>query len=380
VADEVEEINIEDLIKKEEMVILISNRGYIKRVPTTAYRAQGRGGRGVTAANLIEDDFIEQIFVANTHDYLLFISSAGKAYWLKVHEIPEASRTSRGSHIKGLFSISANEEITTIVDLKEFSESTYLLMGTLKGIVKKVMTSEFQNAKTRGIIAISLDEGDSLVSSCRTTGQDEVVLITKRGQALRMAESDVRSMGRASRGVIGIRFESSDELAAMLRVNPDEKMLLVSENGFGKRVEFDLFNAHSRGTRGQVIYVPDEKTGELSGAITVTDSNDVMVITSHGKSIKFHANDVSIQGKAARGVKIVRIERPDFVIGLDKIIRDEEEQQLAEAVDNERKERLAQPTQGELIDESFVEPPESKEPKIIEGEEEIAGDSSENGE
>jgi len=350
VADEVEEINIEDLIKREEMVILISNRGYVKRIPTSAYRAQGRGGKGSNASTLIEDDYIQQIFVANTHDYLLFISSAGKAYWIKVHEIPEASRHARGSHIKGFLQISPNEEITTIVDLKDFTEDTYLLMGTLRGVVKKVMTSEFRNAKTRGIIGISLDDGDHLVSACLTTGKDEVVLITRQGQALRMTETDVRSMGRASRGIIGIRLEKADELAAMLRVNDAEKMLLVSENGYGKRTEFSHFNAHGRGTRGQVIYVPDEKTGELSGAITVKDDDEVMVITSQGKSIKFQASDVSIQGKGARGVKIVTIERPDFVTGLDKIVREDEQQKIAVASEEERRERLAKPTQGELLE------------------------------
>ncbi len=328
VIDEIEEINIEDLIKREEMIILISNKGFVKRLSTSVYRSQSRGGKGMSASTLMEDDFLEQLFVANTHDYLLFISSAGKAYWLKVHEIPEASRQARGSHIKGLLQISPNEEITTIVDLKEFSDSTYLLMGTLKGVVKKVMTSEFQNAKTRGIIAISLDEGDHLVSACLTQGKDQVVLVTRLGQALRIAESTVRSMGRASRGVCGIKLESDDELTAMLRVSDEEKMLLVSDRGYGKRVEFSHFNQHGRATRGQVIYIPDDKTGELMAAITVRDDDDVMVITSQGKTIKFHADDVSIQGKGARGVRIVNIDRPDSVIGMDKIIRDEAEAAL----------------------------------------------------
>jgi DNA gyrase subunit A len=331
VADEIEEINIEDLIKREEMVILISNKGFVKRLPVTVYRSQSRGGKGMNATAMMEEDFIEQLFVANTHDYLLFISSAGKAYWLKVHEIPEASRQARGAHIKGLLQISANEEITTIVDLKEFSDSTYLLMGTLKGVVKKVMTSEFQNAKTRGIIAISLDDGDSLVSACKTKGQDEVVLITRMGQALKMAETDVRCMGRASHGVRGIRLEDNDELTGMLRVTPNEMMLLVSENGYGKRVEFNNFNSHRRATGGQVIYIPDDKTGELVSCITVNETDDVMVITSLGKTIKFHASDVSIQGKGARGVRIVNIERPDFVIGMDKIVQDENEVALKAA-------------------------------------------------
>ena len=324
VADEVEQINIEDLIKREEMVILFSNKGFVKRVPVSAYRSQGRGGKGSNSAALIEDDYIEQLFVANTHDYLLGISSEGKAYWLKVHEIPEASRAARGTHIKGLLAISPNEELSAIVDLSDFSDTEYILMGTLRGVVKKVATSDFVNAKTRGIIGINLDEGDRLVSACLTHGKDEVVLITRKGQALRMSEEDVRVMGRASHGVCGIKLENADELAAMLRVSPDQKMLVLSEYGYGKRVEFDNFNPHSRATHGQMIYCPEDRTGELVGAITVLDTDDVMVITSQGKTLKIAADSVSIQGKGAKGVRILNIERPDFVIGLDKVAREDE--------------------------------------------------------
>jgi DNA gyrase subunit A len=345
IADEVEQINIEDLIKREEMVILISNKGFMKRVPVSAYRSQGRGGKGSNSASLIEDDYLEQLFVANTHDYLLFISSEGKAYWLKVHEIPEASRAARGAHIKGLLAISPNEEITAIVDFHDFSETEYLLMGTLRGVVKKVATNDFVNAKTRGIIAINLDEGDRLVSACLTHGQDEVVLITRKGQALRMTEEDVRAMGRASRGVCGIRLEEDDELTAMLRVSSEQKMLVLTEYGYGKRVEFDNFNAHGRATRGQMIYVPEDRTGEIVGAITVLDSDDVVVITSQGKTLKVAADSVSIQGKSAKGVRVLNIERPDFVIGLDKVAR-EEDAEVSEALSTE-----GPPSNGDEVEE-----------------------------
>jgi DNA gyrase subunit A len=330
VNDEIEHINIEDLIKQEEMVILISNKGFVKRVPTSAYRSQGRGGKGSNSAYLMEDDYIDQLFVANTHDYLLFVSSEGKAYWLKAHEIPEATRQARGAHIKGLLAISPNEEITTIIAFKDFSETEFILMGTLRGVVKKVATNEFVNAKTRGIIGIRLDEGDRLVSACLTTGEDEAVLITRKGQALRISEKTVRVMGRASRGVTGIRLDKEDELAAMLRVSANERILILSEYGYGKRVDFDNFNAHGRGTGGQMIYAPDEKTGELVGAITVLDTDDVMVITSLGKTIKVTAESVNVQGKAAHGVRIVNINRPDFVIGLDRVAREEEAEQDGE--------------------------------------------------
>lgn len=324
VADEIEQINIEDLIKREEMVILISHKGFMKRVPAAAYRNQGRGGKGSNTTTLLEDDFLEQVFVANTHDYLLFISNEGKAYWLKVHEIPEASRAARGVHIKGLLAISPNEEITTIVDLPDFSDTDYLLMGTLRGVVKKVATSAFSNAKTRGIIAINLDEGDRLVSACLTRGKDEVVLITRKGQALRITEDDVRVMGRASRGVCGIKLEENDELCAMIRVSANQRMFVLSEYGFGKRVDFDNFSVHGRATRGQMIYVPEERTGELVGAIAVLDSDEVVVITSQGKTLKIDAKSVSIQGKGAKGVRVLNIDKPDFVIGFDRVAKEDE--------------------------------------------------------
>ncbi len=330
VANNVEQINIEDLIKPEEMAILISNKGFIKRVSVHLYRSQGRGGKGSNSTSLIEDDFVEQLFIANTHDYLMFISSAGKAYWLKVHEIPESSRQARGAHIKSLLAISPNEEISAVIDFKEFSDTQFLLMGTLKGVVKKVATRDFVNAKTRGIIAIHLDEGDELVSACLTGGSDQVVLITRKGQALRIHEEQVREMGRASRGVRGIMLAEDDELTAMLRVNDEETMLLVTANGYGKRVAYDNFNPHGRGTRGQMIYVPDDVSSEVIGAISVSSDDEIMVITSMGKTIKIEAESVRILGKNARGVRVVNIDPPDYVIGLDKIVREEGKKQAGD--------------------------------------------------
>lgn len=327
VANNVEQINIEDLIKPEEMAILISNKGFIKRVSVHLYRSQGRGGKGSNSTSLIEDDFVEQLFIANTHDYLMFISSSGKAYWLKVHEIPESSRQARGAHIKSLLAISPNEEISAVIDFKGFSDTQFLLMGTLKGVVKKVATQDFINAKTRGIIAIHLDEGDELVSACLTGGSDQVVLITRKGQALRIHEEQVRVMGRASRGVRGIMLAEDDELTAMLRVNDEETMLLVTANGYGKRVAYDNFNPHGRGTRGQMIYVPDDVSSEVIGAISVSGDDDIMVITSMGKTIKIEAESVRILGKNARGVRVVNIDPPDYVIGLDKIVQEDNKKQ-----------------------------------------------------
>ncbi|GHV72715.1 DNA gyrase subunit A [Spirochaetia bacterium] len=321
---EVENINIEDLIKKEEMMILISNLGYVKRVPVTAYKNQGRGGKGMISAKLNEDDFVEQIFVASTHEYITFITSAGKAYWMKVHEIPEGTRTGKGAHIKSLLTVSPNEEITAIVSLKDFTDDRYLFMGTARGVVKKVQTSEFSNAKTRGIIAIRLDEGDKLVSALLTGGSDEVVLISRKGQALRTHEDAVRAMGRAGHGVTGMRLDDDDELTGVLRVVAEETMLLLSEYGFGKRVDFSEFSSHGRGTRGQKIYTVSDKTGELVGCVNVLDNEEIMCITSQGKSIKLKVASIRVMGRSAQGVRILSIDKPDFVIGVDRIVKEDD--------------------------------------------------------
>ena len=324
VSDEVEEINIEDLIKKEQMVVLVSNLGYIKRVPVTAYKRQNRGGKGSNSAALVEDDFIDQIFTASTHDYIMFITNEGKAYWVKVHEIPEASRTSRGSHIKSLLAVSSDEETTTIVSLKEFSSDSYLLMATAGGIVKKVQTDSFQNAKTRGIIAIKLDEGDKLVSAILTTGQDELMLVTRHGQALRVSETEIRDQGRASHGVIGIRLSGGDELTGALRINGG-KLIVMSENGYGKRVDFSEFSPHGRGTGGQKVYTVTEKTGEVVGLLAVADDDEIVCITGQGKTIRVQVASINVMGRAAQGVKILDIESPDQLIGLDVVAREDEE-------------------------------------------------------
>jgi len=334
VSDEVEEINIEDLIQEEEMVILISNLGYIKRVPASAYKSQNRGGKGSNSAKLAEDDFLNQLFTASTHDHVVFITSSGKAYWLKVHEIPEANRTSRGSHIKSLLTVSSDEEITTVVTLKDFSDTEYLLMATAGGIVKKVTTSDFQNAKTRGIIAIKLDEGDKLISAILTSGKDEIMLITRQGQALRMTEEDIRPLGRASRGVIGLRLSGGDELAGALRINHADKMLIMTECGYGKRVEFSEFTPHGRGTGGQKIYTISDKTGEIVGLIRVEDTDEVVCITSQGKTLRVKANTISTMGRAAQGVRILNIERPDTLIGIDTVAQEEDEAKRLEELEN----------------------------------------------
>jgi DNA gyrase subunit A len=324
VEEEAEQINVEDLITEQDMAILISNRGYIKRIPVTAYRRQGRGGKGSSSTVLKEDDFIEQFFIASTHDYVLFITNQGKAYWVKVHEIPESSRQAKGQSIKVLLSLGSEEEITAVVSQRNFTDDKFVLMATRQGVVKKVKISEFANAKTRGIVAIKLDPGDGLVTALLTSGRDEVVLVTRRGNALRFNEAAVRAMGRASHGVQGIRLSDEDELAGVAMVLEREQMLLVSEFGYGKRIEYDNFSPHGRGTRGQICYKATEKTGEVIGVLSVNDKDDLVCITSQGNTLKLRLSEVATMGKTAMGVRIVNITKPDVVVGVARVVKDEQ--------------------------------------------------------
>ena len=325
IASEVEQINVEDLIKEEDVVILISKLGYIKRVPVSQYKSQGRGGKGTISAKLIEEDYINQMFIASTHEHLIFITNLGKAYWVKVHEIPEASKTSRGSHIKSLLAVSANEEITITERIKDFSDTEYLFMATANGIVKKTPTNDFRNAKSRGMQAIKLDAGDRLVSTVLSTGQFEIMLVSRRGQALRITEEDVRPMGRGSRGVNGMRLLDGDELCAATPVIPETEMLVITESGYGKRVDFSEFNAHGRGTGGQRIFGNVDGKGEVIGALTVKENDSIMCITSQGTSLRVEAKDISKQSRSSSGVKVVDIKEPDYVVGIDRIAQDEQE-------------------------------------------------------
>ena len=325
VPDEVEKLDIEDLIQREDMVVLISNRGYAKRVPYSAYRTQGRGGKGSTSTKLKDDDFIDHLFIGSTHDYVLFVSSEGKAYYLKVHEIPEGSRYAKGTHVRSLLQISPDEEITAVVSLKEFSSETHLFLATMRGIVKKVKTNQFANAKTRGIIAIKLDDGDHLRNALLTSGSDELFLVTRRGRGLRFPEDSVRAMGRASRGVIGIRLEKSDELAGVMALAEGEDMMLVTEYGYGKRSPYAEFNAHGRGTRGQIAYGTNERTGEVVAVLSVAEDAQVVIITSQGQTIKMEVSGISSQSRTAMGVRVVDINQPDFVVGVDRSAADEDD-------------------------------------------------------
>ena len=319
IADEVEAINVEDMIKDEDMVVMISRLGYIKRVSVSKYRKQGRGGTGSNSTALLENDYINQLFIGSTKEYLLFITNTGRAYWMRIHEIPVAEKTSRGANIKGLLQVTADEEITTIVSLKEFSDDLFLFMTTAKGIVKKVRSTEFANARTKGIIGIKLNDGDKLISAIPTTGHSEVMLISRRGKGLRITEDSVRSMGRASCGIKGMKLSEGDEVAAAVKVEPDASMILMTERGVGKRISFDLYSVHGRGTGGQKVFGNTDGKGEIIGALNVREEDEIVCMTSQGKTLRVKASDIKEQGSGASGVNVVRITEPDYLVGLDKV-------------------------------------------------------------
>ena len=325
IADEVEEINVEDMIREEDVVILISKLGYVKRISLSQYKQQGRGGKGSNSTTLVEDDYISQLFIASTHDILLFITSEGKAYWIKVHEIPEASRISRGSHIKSLLAVSANEEITTIVNFKEFSEDQFLFMATANGVIKKTCIKEFANAKVRGIGAIKLDPGDRLVSTILTKGNDELVLISRRGKALRIKETDVRPMGRAGHGNKGLKLGEGDELSAAIRVEEFSSILVLTEKGYGKRARFEDYKVHGRGTGGQRVFGNVDNKGEIIGALSVSDNDEIVCMTGQGKTLRIKVSAINIQGPASSGVSVVKVDDPDYLVGLDKIVNEDKD-------------------------------------------------------
>ena len=330
---EVSGITIEDLIEQEDMVVLISNNGFIKRVSLSSYKEQGRGGKGSNSAKLKDGDFIEHIFIANTHDIIMFVTSVGKSYWLKVHEIPEASRQARGSHLKTIFEFEENEEITTTVSLNEFSEDTFLFMATNKATVKRVTTHNFRNAKTRGIKAIKLDDDEKLISAKLTDGNQDIVLISQKGKGLRFPENAVRVMGRDTHGVRGIKLATEDKLIGVCVGSEQEQMLILSEQGYGKRTLMGNLTYHNRATQGQIIYKVNDKTGLIVGSMTVTEEDHIVCITQQGKTLKVRTSLVSLLGKNAFGVKILNIDKNDDLVGLAKAVNTDPEPEQTDLLD-----------------------------------------------
>ncbi|MDR2733183.1 MAG: DNA gyrase subunit A [Spirochaetota bacterium] len=321
---ELEALDIEDLITREDMVITITNKGIIKRTPIHSYKQQKRGGVGVAGSATKTDEFIEHLFIASTHHYIVFVSNKGKAYFLKVHEIPLGSKAARGSKsIKMLLNLTSDEDLKAYVPLDGFDDNKFMILATSMGMIKKCRISEFANAKTRGVYAITLDKGDNVITVKLTTGDQSIVLCTRRGNALVFPEKSVRVMGRAARGIKGIGLKSGDELAGMEVVAKKESLLVITEKGFGKRVSYDGFTPHSRGTGGQIYIKITPETGEVAAVRSVGDDDELFAITSMGMVMRTQVSGVTRQGRAAKGVRVIAVKEPDLVVAIG-CVRDED--------------------------------------------------------
>ena len=332
IEQELDDASPEDFIKKEDVVISISKKGFAKRLSTTEYKAQARGGKGTIGAKLVDGDYIDHLFICSSHDIVMFVTDFGKAYYIKAFEIPEGAKNTKGANIKNFLQIENNEKVTSVITFPAFSDDLYLMMVTKYGVAKKVMLNDFRNAKVRGVKAIILDEGDFLQSAIFVKNDDDVMLITRGGKGLRIHAEDVRTMGRATHGVRGIRLIGDDVVIGVVAVDDSKRILMVTDKGKGKQVRFDQFNAHGRGTMGQKIYTVEDSG--LVGAVSVDDDSDVVFITMKGQTIRVHAKDISIQGRAAMGVKVASFKKKDDTVNAIAVTGYQEEEEESSETEN----------------------------------------------
>ncbi len=320
------EFEEEDLIKEEQTVIALTHFGYIKRVPVDTYKSQRRGGKGITGMATREDDFVKEIFTASTHDTILFFSNKGKMYRLRGFEIPEAGRTAKGTAIVNLLNLEAGEKISAIIPIQNFSEGKYLLMGTKNGLIKKTPLKEYDSNRKTGLMGITLKEDDELIDVRMTDGQDNVVLVTRKGMSITFDEKDVRPVGRTAQGVIGMRVDDDDYVIGMEPIIAGSKatLLAITENGFGKRTELEEYRVQNRGGRGVITYKITPKTGELVGIKIVTGVEDVMLVTNTGTIIRLNSGEISVLGRSTQGVTLMRTNEGK-VISIEKIVEEGED-------------------------------------------------------
>ena len=313
------EIDVEDLIKEEECVVALTHYGYIKRMPIDTYRSQRRGGKGITGMATRENDFVKEIFIASTHDTILFFSNKGKLYKLRGYEVPEAGRTAKGTAIVNLLSLDPGEKISAVIPLQNFAEGKYLLMATKNGLIKKTALKEYDTTRRTGLQGITLKDDDELIAVRLTDGEDNVVLVTKNGLCITFDEKEVRPIGRVSQGVIGIRLDDDDEVIGMESVINGGKatLLAITENGFGKRTELDEYRVQKRGGRGVITYKITPKTGKLIGVRIATEDDDVMLVTDTGTIIRLKVKDISILGRSTQGVTLMRTSDGGKVVGME---------------------------------------------------------------
>ncbi len=328
IEEDYDAIDIEDLIPNEEMVVTITHRGYVKRVPLKTYERQNRGGKGKKALTTYEDDFIEDFYVAKAHDTLMIITDKGQLHWLKVYKIPEGSRTSKGKAIVNLINLDKDEKIQTIIKTSDFDESKSLAFFTKNGIVKRTNLSEFKNIRSTGVRAITIDENDELVTAKIVKPEDkELFIVTKKGMAIRFPVDTVREMGRSARGVSGIKFkiEGDEVVGALSLKDENQEILTVSEKGFGKRTEANLYRLTNRGGKGVIAMKLTSKTGDLVGVVATEENHDLMVLTSSGKMIRVSIDSISKTGKNTQGVRVVKLDKDDKVVSIAKTPSQKEE-------------------------------------------------------
>ena len=313
------EINLEDLIKNEQCVITMTNLGYIKRTSLDMYHSQNRGGKGIKGIETREEDYVKQLFIASSHDYLLFFTNRGRVYRMKAYEIPEAGRTARGTAIVNLLSLSGGEQVSAVIQMKESRDKGYLLMATKGGTIKKTDLAEYGNIRTNGLVAISLQEGDELIEVKRSNGKDDVLMATKGGQMIRFAEADVRTTGRSSMGVKGITLAAGDEVIGMQLASQGDSVLAVTETGMGKRTALTEFSVQKRGGKGSLYYRLTAKTGEVVSFKVMTKDQDLMLITNGGIIIRLRVQDISEIGRVTSGVKLMGLDKDTRIVSVARI-------------------------------------------------------------
>jgi DNA gyrase subunit A len=331
IVPETGEISIEDMIKQEEMVITVSHSGYIKRVAVSTYRSQRRGGKGKVAMGTKEEDFVALLFVANTHDHLMFFTDLGRVHWLKVWELPELGRTARGKAIVNLLLLEEGERVTSILSVSSFREDRFVVMATRQGVIKKTVLSAYGHPRAGGIIAINLDDGDRLISARITDGAQKILMATRKGLSIQFPDDDVRPMGRATRGVRGITLGKKDEVIAMEVVQEDSTILSVTENGYGKRTELSEFRVQGRGGKGIIAIKTGERNGDCVGVLPIGLDDQVMMVAATGKIIRLNVEDVRSIGRNTLGVRLIHLEGDDRVVGLAPLAEKVEAEDDAQA-------------------------------------------------
>ncbi|MBW7984643.1 DNA topoisomerase (ATP-hydrolyzing) subunit A [Enterobacillus tribolii] len=340
------DINIEDLITQEDVVVTLSHQGYVKYQPLSDYEAQRRGGKGKSAARIKEEDFIERLLVANTHDTILCFSSRGRLYWMKVYQLPEASRGARGRPIVNLLPLEENERITAILPVREYEEGRHIFMATSSGTVKKTGLTEFSRPRSAGIIAINLNEGDELIGVDLTDGSNEVMLFSAEGKVVRFPEGQVRSMGRTATGVRGINLQESDRVVSLIIPRGDGDILTVTENGYGKRTAVTEYPTKSRATQGVISIKVSERNGNVVGAVQVDECDQIMMITDAGTLVRTRVSEVSVVGRNTQGVTLIRTAEEEHVVGLQRVAEPEDDDESD--MDGEEGENL--PESGDVAD------------------------------